>query len=440
MLFFNKLKFISTLLLLSPKVFWLIFKDFCSLSDKKRADIDSYNKNAFESIVRFAFENSKYYETIFEDKGVDYYIENKSKIPVLNKEEIKRNFNEIVAKENVKYRELSSGGSTGEPLKYQISLLSDAYSHFLLYKGLRNGGYCFGDKIAVFAGGSLVSRLKTKREMLVSFLLNKRKYSSYGVDHNDLDKIILDMNKWQPNILRGYASSILFLAEHILQNNSELHFKLKSVFTTSEMLTSEARKVISSAFSCPVFDSYGLNDGGLTAFECTNHRMHIDPERGLLEVIDEVTGEFVFDKPGIIVATTLVDKRFPLIRYNTGDLGVLTKKICSCGKETYVLDKLVGRETDFLSINGKKIGSPVLTVLMGQVECNKYQIIQEVDESITLLLSVPNESYFNETDRNKILNSFESHFGDISINILITNMFEESKNGKHKFILRRTQA
>ncbi|MEJ6533223.1 hypothetical protein [Pseudoalteromonas lipolytica] len=438
MSYLNSVRFILCLAFLSPRVFFLFIKDFfLSARLNRRADIDKYNNESFEEIVRFAFESCKYYQKIFSLKGVDYFLKNKAEIPLLDKNIIRSEFGDIVSNKNEPYRVLSSGGSTGEPLKYQISLLSDAYSHYLLYKGLKNGGYSLGDKIAVFAGGSLVSKKTSKKEKIVSILLNKRKYSSYGVTNQEINHIIRDMNIWKPKILRGYVSSILFMAEYIIDNKLEINFKLKSVFTTSEMLTPNARKVIEKAFSCSVFDSYGLNDGGLSAFECINHSMHIDPERGLLEVIDENSGENIFDKPGIIVATTLVERRFPLIRYKTGDLGVMSKKMCSCGKETYVLEKLVGRETDFLEINGKKVGSPVLTVLMGKVDCKKYQIIQEKDDSITFNLLVDNENEFIKKSKPLIVNSLQSHFGNIDINFKFIGEFEKSVNGKHKFIIRR---
>ena len=112
-----------------------------------------------------------------------------------------------------------------------------------------------------------------------------------------------------------------------------------------------------------VFDTYGLNDGGVSAYECQKHNgMHIDYERSILECADN-NGHNIKNAEGKILATSLFNFAMPFIRYDTEDIGIISDNYCSCDCKRPLLIKMLGRKTDYLYLNGKYIGSPVLLEL-----------------------------------------------------------------------------
>lgn len=260
-----------------------------------------------------------------------------------------------------------------------------------------------------------------------------RHYSSYTLSEDNLYKYLQSLNSWKPRFIRGYASSIYLLAKFIEDNHLSIRFHPKAIFTTSEKLLEHQRKMIEKVFNAEVFDNYGLNDGGVSAYECPMHNgLHIDMERSVLEVVDE-DGKQIFNKPGKILATSLFNYALPFIRYDTGDLGIMSLEKCSCGRDTPLLKEIIGRTTDYLILNGVTIGSPVLTVLMGKFDIEQYQIVQNSENSITL--RIVKGQTFSDRDEDFIRKSFFSHVGEITIEFEYVDHITPLQGQKHKFII-----
>jgi phenylacetate-CoA ligase len=357
-----------------------------------------------------------------------------AKLPILTKDQIKSQPESFVP-ENVAcpFISGSTGGSTGIPLKYRLSQECYCRGVALLLRGWGFAGYRPGDKVAIIAGASLVSSEETFRKKLQDLLLNFRHYSSYGMNSELLDEYVVQLNKWRPHYLRGYASSLFILAKHLKRGGSDLKFGLKGIFSTAEILSAGQRKVIEEVLGARVFDNYGLNDGGASAFECRAHDgMHIDYERAILETIDD-SGKVIAGKTGRIIATSLYNFAMPFIRYDTGDLGVVDRSTCSCGNQRPLLKRIHGRTTDYLKLNGRIIGSPVLTVLMGKIDLENYQIIQKSATEVDVRYI--RESVLDSKDENYIRRSFFEHVGPVKMNFRKEEADGLKMSNKHKFII-----
>jgi phenylacetate-CoA ligase len=356
-------------------------------------------------------------------------------LPILTKADIKQDPAAFHSSDSDRrYQVGSTGGSTGVPLRYRHDAEDYERGVALLLRGWGLAGYRPGDPIDVIAGWSLVSRDQPTKQRVRDFLLNFRHHSSFGMGPDDLDRYIQKMSNRRPQFIRGYATSLYLLAAHIRDHDRPLGFRPKAVFSTAEVLTANQRQVISEVIGAPVFDQYGLNDGGISAFECTNHDgMHVDHERAILEVVDE-TGSRVFGRPGRIVATSLFNFAMPFIRYETGDIGTMAVNSCSCGNPKPLLRHILGRTTEVLEINGRLVGSPVLTVLMGRHDIEIYQIRQIGAQRIELSL-VPGRSFTSDNEA-QIRSSLISHLGPVEIEFKTVRPGDLPMGGKHRFIFR----
>jgi len=393
-------------------------------------------------LMQFVYKNVPYYSHLFDAVGLKPTdidsVQALQKLPVLTKQIIRQHRKEITPRNinRLRYVSGSTGGSTGEPLRFFMSIEDLRRENALLYRGWSHGGYRPGDRIAIIAGSSLIpSTRSVLRKYLISISYNVRYFSSYGMSDTILLRYVAALNRFRPKFLRGYASSIFTLACFIRDRNLDLRFRPQAVFTTAEKLLDGQRSRIEEVFQTTLFDNYGLNDGGVSAYECEEHRgMHIDMERAILEVIDD-NGESLKDKPGRIIATSLYNYAFPFIRYDTGDIGVLSQSQCSCGRGLSMLKEIVGRTTDVLDVNGRKIGSPVLTVLFGKLNIEQYQIVQESNASITCRI-VKGEAY-SWDDEKFIRKSLISHLGAINIEFEYVPAIQPHEGNKHKFIIDR---
>ena len=107
----------------------------------------------------------------------------------------------------------------------------------------------------------------------------------------------------------------------IYNQESSNPMKLKSVFSTSEMLSQVRRKYIEDSFSCTLFNQYRNAEFGPVAWECPEeHNMHVNSGSCILEIVDE-KGNPKNSGVGNIVLTSLCNHAMPFIRYKIGDQG-----------------------------------------------------------------------------------------------------------------------
>lgn len=392
------------------------------------------------AIIDYAFKYVPYYKKQFKQLGmIPSDIKQKKDLellPVINKATIRENFNDFISEDtSVNYVIGSTGGSTGEPLKYRMSTKDKALGFALNYRGWGYGGYLPGMSMLILGGGSIVARELTLRKKIFHRIKNHYIASSYGMDDVYMNHLISIISKNKIKFIRGYSSSIYLLADFIKTNSTDRKKvdSVQSIFTTAEMLYPQQRKIIEEAFDAKVFNGYGLNDGGITAFENgTTEGFLIDTERSVMECVDD-NGNQISGIPGRIIATNLFNYPMPFIRYETGDMGIITEDYIKTGGNRYLLKNLLGRTTDYLILNGKKIGSPVLTVVMGKINAKRYQFIQKDSNSIEV--NIDKDDNYSTTDENFIRDSIISHVGQCNITFNYNTRFQSTGN-KNKFIIR----
>ena len=406
-------------------------------------NLKRYQEEKLQKLIYFSYNNVPYYSKLFENLNLNpddiQTIEDLQKLPILTKEIIRnhqKDFIPLNLKEQ-KYINGSTSGSTGEPLQYRLTVEDETLGLAIMYANWGYAGYELGDKVAVIAGSSLMPSTKSKlTDNIKAFTMNYKKYSSFDLSDQYMDEIVTELNKFKPKYLRGYASSIYLFAKHIKDNDLDIDFHPKGVFTTAEVLFDFQRELVEDVFDCKVFDQYGLNDGGISAFECEMHKgLHVDMIRSIMEVADENGNQLEAGKEGRILATSRYNYAMPFLRYDTGDLGILSDEKCECGRGLPLLKKIIGRTTDYLKFsNGAIIGTPILTVLFGKFDIIQYQIVQK--DPNTILVNIIKGKNYRDNNEKEIQDTFYKHVGDINIMFNYVDKIETTKAGKWKFIVR----
>ena len=150
------------------------------------------------------------------------------------------------------------------------------------------------------------------------------------------------------------------------------------------------RRSIEKSLGIKAYDIYGLTEisGPGVAFECeAQSGMHINEDHFYVEVIDPETGEVLPEgSKGELVFTSLDKEAFPLIRYRTRDICVLSREKCSCGRTHVKMTKPMGRSDDMMIIRGVNVfPSQIETVLLNEGYTPNYQIVVDrVNNSDTL--------------------------------------------------------
>ena len=179
---------------------------------------------------------------------------------------------------------------------------------------------------------------------------------------------------------------------------------LKAGIFGAEPWTEEMRQNIQNTLGIKAYDIYGLTEtsGPGVSFECEEQTgMHINEDHFLAEIIDPDTGEVLPEgSKGELVFTALDKEAFPLLRYRTRDICILTRKECSCGRTFIKMCKPMGRSDDMMIIRGVNVfPSQIETVLLNEGYQPNYQIVLDrVNNNDTFEVNVElNPDQFTDT-------------------------------------------
>ena len=184
------------------------------------------------------------------------------------------------------------------------------------------------------------------------------------------------------------------LAETIHERGLRDQIKLKAGIFGAEAWSQKMREDIENSLGLKAYDIYGLTEisGPGVSYECEDQTgMHINEDHFIAEIINPETGEVLPEgEKGELVFTCITKEAFPLLRYRTKDICVLTRKPCSCGRTHVKMSKPMGRSDDMLIIKGVNVfPSQIEAVLMEQGYPANYQIIVDrVNHSDTLEVQV----------------------------------------------------
>jgi phenylacetate-CoA ligase len=179
--------------------------------------------------------------------------------------------------------------------------------------------------------------------------------------------------------------------------------KLKAGIFGAEPWTEEMRRSIEKSLGIKAYDIYGLTEtsGPGVSFECEEQTgMHINEDHFYAEIIDPKTGEVLPEgSKGELVFTSLDKEGFPLLRYRTKDICILSRKKCSCGRTHVKMTKPLGRSDDMMIIRGVNVfPSQIETVLLKEGYTPNYQIVLDrVNNTDTFDVNVEmSESFFSD--------------------------------------------
>ena len=407
---------------------------------------EELNQIQFETLKKLllhSFNNVPYYTKLFNDYGFNPEKFNDFSdlkvLPLINKDVIRANFEKLKAK-NFSYflpRKTQTGGSTGKPLVTYKDKLAHSYIWANNLRGWNVAGYEIGDKFIQIASGSLLPNTTSIKSKLYSYMQNAILITSYHLTEDKIKEVIKIINSTKANYIYGYSSTISLIAQTAKNKNWGINRKLNGIFTTSDMLYPNQRKTIAEVFGSEVFDNYGCPEGGVITFECENHNgYHINQESAYVEIVNQNENGI-----GNIISTPLYSYAFPLIRYNTGDVGKIATDSCSCGRGLNKISELGGRIRDFIVMeDGRYIHGAFfnhLEALYNAKWISQYQIIQENINEITLKFSCLSEPVEDEL---KLIKN-DLHKGllpNIKINFDFSGV-EYTKGGKFRLIISKVK-
>ena len=373
-----------------------------------REQIKEWQSKGLVDAVKRVWDNVPYYREKMERKGVTpddiKGLEDLHKLPFLTKDDLREAYPYGLLAHPLEdcVRIHSTSGTTGRRVvafytTNDIKLWDECCARALVATGATKEdvvqvSYGFG----LFTGGA---GLNGGSHMLGSLTL--------PMSSGNTDRQIQFMTDLNATVLCCTPSYAAYLAESIHERGLRDKIRLKAGIFGAEAWTEEMRHDIEQALGIKAYDIYGLTEisGPGVSFECQEQTgMHINEDYFIAEVINPKTGEVLPDgEKGELVFTSFAKEAFPLIRYRTKDICILSREKCSCGRTFVKMTKPLGRSDDMLIVKGVNVfPSQIETVLLNHGYAANYQIIvdrQKNSDSLEVRVEMTPEMFSDELSK-----------------------------------------
>lgn len=405
-------------------------KDFDKWSLKDKLE---YQRQEMVKFVRFAYENSKFYHELY--KGIDINsiqtIEDLKKLPIVDKEMLRANIDDCMVKTKGAHHWGHTGGTTGTSLSFIVmdedSMKRTAMiDHFKQKVGFETRKM----KRATFNGKHIVPPNQKKKVFWrYNYACKQMIYSSFHITEENMKYYVDSLNRFKPQSIDGFFTSMCDIASYIERHNIKLEFKPVGIFPTSETLTDSGRKLLERVFGCKVYNQYGSSEGSPNIYDCENQVLHVELSCGVFES---------YNNTDEVLVTSFTTHGTPLIRYRIGDRMVFdTEAKCSCGNNSPIVRSIEGRRLEFLyTAEGAKINAGNVSNLLKYLPnvVVRSQFVQDKMDEVTLLLEIDKDLYKDEYDE-LLKKEFKHKFGE-NTKLIIRHVDEipREKSGKFKMI------
>ncbi|RIA08232.1 phenylacetate-CoA ligase [Flavobacteriaceae bacterium MAR_2010_72] len=323
------------------------------IQNQNEADFKSYVENAKQDIVSYHLKHNVFYKQLVGQINPS----NWNSVPIMTKKDLQQPLQHRLSGgfslKNVYVNKTS--GSSGDPFIFA----KDKFCHAMTWALIQDRFGWFdlnfnSSKQARFYGIPLDKKGYYK-ERLKDILSNRFRFSVFDLSDTAFETHLKKFKSSRFDYINGYTSAIVQFAKFLERKQLVLTSicpSLKACFVTSEMLFDDDNRLMETWFGIPIINEYGASELDLIAFQNPSNQWQVTSETLFVELLDENDRVLPYGNEGRVVITSLYNKAHPFIRYDIGDIAVLSKQ--STIKKP-ILEQLIGRTNDIAILpSGKK--------------------------------------------------------------------------------------
>jgi phenylacetate-CoA ligase len=420
---------------------YAILADMESAERLSALEFDALQSRKLQDFIRYCHEHVPFVRDRMNEAGLSpadiQCPEDLARLPIMRKADMRVNRETLRSDCAGEMANFSTGGSTGEPLIFDLAKRRIGARVACRQRVTRWWGLSVGvPELAIWGSPLELSHQDWFRTMR-DRVMRSRLLSAYEMNEDTASAYldIIESGRWRQ--IFAYPSSMYTLCLYARKQNRDLrNAAIRVVFVTSEVLYPHQRDLIAETFACPVANGYGGRDSGFIAHECPQGGMHLMADAVVAEIVDEAGRPLPPGETGEIVITDLYSHESPFLRYATGDRGALSDRKCPCGRALPLLERLDGRANDSIVAPDGRVmhGQSLIGLLMEIPGIEQFRIHQTAAASFDVYM-VCNERFpadaetrIRSTWSNRLRASLDIRFHRV------TTMPREA-SGKHRHIV-----
>jgi phenylacetate-CoA ligase len=410
------------------------------------ADLNALCELKLRQLIDYSYTNVAYVRACMDEAGLKpadiSAPADLVRLPLMRKADARQNRERLRSRIAGTLAVSTTGGSTGEPLIFDLSKRRIASRMACRHRVGNWWGLTVGDsELAIWGSPVELTRQDRLRDLRDRFLAT-RLLSAFEMNEATMSRYLDILERRPCRQIFGYPSAIHLLCQHAQKEGRSLRrLGVKAVFVTGEVLYPYQRELISETLNCPVANGYGGRDSGFIAHECPQGGMHIMADAVIVEIIDPQGRPLPPGEVGEIVVTDLYSHEAPFIRYATGDIGVTSTRRCPCGRALPLLERVEGRSNDAVAApDGRLINSLALIYPIREVEgIEHFRIVQNTLTGFHIQI-VRNERYRVENE-DTIRSAWTKLLrASVAVEFEYVPTLAQDKSGKFRYVVCKVPA
>jgi len=311
--------------------------------------LKAYQEERLRRIIHQAYHHVPYYRRIFDSHGLKpqdiQRIEHLRKLPVLSKEDVRANYEELRADNANRFRPALSctTGTTGAPVNFLLDRPANILEFVYYWRFFGWGGYRLGNCLADVRYDYFVRTETTDKAWHFQPSLRRLLLNSLQLSRERIGEYADALRKHRPRFIRGRPTNLYCLALFLRERGLD-DIAFETAFLGGEIAMPELREMIERTFRCRTMDSYSHMERCVAVSQCPAGGYHINLEYGILELINEKKGGNGVTT-GQVVCTSLYKMAMPFLRYKLEDVLEVyeEEKACPCGRTLPLVKTIHGR-------------------------------------------------------------------------------------------------
>ncbi len=406
-----------------------------------------YQVEQLRSICTLAYEQTGFYRSLFDSVGFDprdlRSPSDLATIPTIDKVTLRQHLDEMcaVSPDAGGVDTVSTGGSSGEPLKFYVGAERSAIEYAYLVASWARIGYRLDIPQAVLRG-QIVGKDRSGVHHSYDPVLRRHYYSNFHMTDENIRRYLDHIRTIGPCYLHVYPSSAATLARVARRLDDPAPSNICGILAGSETVFAEDRKLAESVFQTRYLSWYGHSEKAVMAAECEQSTdYHAWSTYGFFELLDEQGHPLTEPgKRGEIAGTSFINRVVPFIRYRTGDYAVYVADACErCGRQQAVFRSVEGRWPGgcLIAKDGSAIALTAFNVHDDTFDLTLgYQFYQS-DPGKAVLRILPVHP-LSESEQKKIIRRASDRLqGQVALTLEIRDALEHTVRGKQLRVVSR---
>jgi phenylacetate-CoA ligase len=362
-----------------------------------------------------------------------------NRLPVLAKQDVRRNPMLFVPDRGLRVGRLLryfSSGSTGTPITAISTPLGQ--QRFAAAREARSYRWAGTSSLRPRAmiGGQPVIPTATAQPPYHRYNLAERQvyFSAYHISPGTVASYVTGFNRYQPECVEGYAFSQFLIARLMIDHGLHFTFTPRAAITSSEPLTDPMRDMIRRAWGCRAYQEYGSVENCGLATECEAGSLHVSPDFGIIEIVDDDGNPAPRGVEGRVLCTGLLNDVQFLVRYEIGDTAVWSDRSCCCGREHLpVIASVTGRLEDVVvSPDGRELVR-FHGIFINLPHVFQGQVVQEAVDRFRVRVIA--DDGFGSGQVGEIEKRMRNRLGSVEVVVERVRELERSSRGKTRAVI-----